>query len=567
MNRIKSALLAGAASVSVGALCLMAVPGTAFADLAQYDASLATELNSYTLSGDGTVFSASSDGNEVALNEDGAVALSEDAHTSEVTGVTTGSGFYAATKVSVDQRDVYSKALACVIKWRKDALSDSRIKVNNSGSWMTVSETLKKMGISQTDYLNPSWSNALERIALQRSIEAADYKIGHKRTDGTKCFTATYNGYSSSSEILAWNPGDITTAIDLWASEKTEYIKYVNRESCGEYGHYLTLIDPAYKAYGFAQGAPSAFGGTFAGEASGSVPGGDTSPTNISGEHWFEVALHIELIEPGWESTLSKEGMVVGQSLTVYIWPDYMDHSYCLLGDVSSEQDGDTVSIGSGNKVTAIKRGSADIDFFCDGSHYISMPIPIRSFSDVDSNIAHSDDIDWLADKKISTGWSGTDGAREFRPYKDVARADMAAFLYRLAGEPAYTAPATSPFKDVNPSIAHYKEICWLAEKGISQGWSVSGGKEFRPYASVARCDMAAFLYRMAGSPSYTVSGSPFIDCNSKTPHYKEVCWLASTGVSAGWDVSGGKEFRSYNNVARADMAAFLHRMKDKGLA
>ena len=258
--------------------------------------------------------------------------------------------------------------------------------------------------------------------------------------------------------------------------------------------------------------------------------------------------------------------MVVGQSLTVYIWPDYMDHSYCLLGDVSSEQDGDTVSIGSGNKVTAIKRGSADIDFFCDGSHYISMPIPIRSFSDVDSNIAHSDDIDWLADKKISTGWSGTDGAREFRPYKDVARADMAAFLYRLAGEPAYTAPATSPFKDVNPSIAHYKEICWLAEKGISQGWSVSGGKEFRPYASVARCDMAAFLYRMAGSPSYTVSGSPFIDCSEKTPHYKEVCWLASTGVSAGWDVSGGKEFRSYNNVARADMAAFLHRMKNKDL-
>ena len=77
---------------------------------------------------------------------------------------------------------------------------------------------------------------------------------------------------------------------------------------------------------------------------------------------------------------------------------------------------------------------------------------------------------------------------------------------------------------------------------------------------------MAAFLYRLAGSPSYAVSGSPFIDCGSKTPHYKEVCWLASTGVSAGWDVSGGREFRSYTKVARADMAAFLHRMKDKGL-
>ena len=194
-------------------------------------------------------------------------------------------------------------------------------------------------------------------------------------------------------------------------------------------------------------------------------------------------------------------------------------------------------------------------------------PEPVAwTFRDVSSSVAHSDDINWLASAGVSTGWAESDGTRTFRPYWNVARADMAAFLYRLAGSPKYTAPSTSPFKDVDSSTPHYKEICWLAEKGISQGWSVSGGKEFRPYATVARCDMAAFLYRLAGSPSYTVSSKPFLDCNSKTPHYKEVCWLASTGVSAGWNVSGGKEFRSYNNVARADMAAFLHRMKDKGL-
>ena len=187
-------------------------------------------------------------------------------------------------------------------------------------------------------------------------------------------------------------------------------------------------------------------------------------------------------------------------------------------------------------------------------------------FKDVSSSVAHSDDINWLASAGVSTGWAETDGTRTFRPYWNVARADMAAFLYRLAGSPDFTAPSTSPFKDVTSGTAHYKEICWLAENGISQGWDVSGGREFRPYATVARCDMAAFLYRLAGSPDYTISGKPFLDCNEKTPHYKEVCWLASTGVSAGWDVSGGKEFRSYNNVARADMAAFLHRTKDKGL-
>ncbi len=188
------------------------------------------------------------------------------------------------------------------------------------------------------------------------------------------------------------------------------------------------------------------------------------------------------------------------------------------------------------------------------------------SFKDVDSSVAHSGDINWLASAGVSVGWTESDGSRSFRPYLYVARADMAAFLYRLAGSPDYAEPAVSPFKDVSSSTAHYKEICWLASTGISQGWSTADGKEFRPYATVARCDMAAFLYRLAGSPTYIASGSPFLDCGSSTPHYSEVCWLASTGVSGGWNVSGGKEFRSYNKVARADMAAFLHRMKDGGL-
>ena len=187
-------------------------------------------------------------------------------------------------------------------------------------------------------------------------------------------------------------------------------------------------------------------------------------------------------------------------------------------------------------------------------------------FRDVDSSVDHSDDINWLAASGISTGWLESDGARAFRPYADVTRADMAAFLYRLAGSPEYTVPKVSPFGDVTSDMAHYKEICWLADRGISEGWGASGGREFRPYSSITRCDMAAFLYRLASELDYDVSGAPFIDCNSKTPHYEEVCWLASTGVSAGWGVPGGREFRPYSNVARADVAAFLHRMRDKSL-
>ena len=189
---------------------------------------------------------------------------------------------------------------------------------------------------------------------------------------------------------------------------------------------------------------------------------------------------------------------------------------------------------------------------------------PTIKFTDVDASTAHDSDIEWLAEQGISAGWTEADGTKTFRPFNEIARADMAAFLYRLAGSPQYTAPGLSPFTDVSRETPHYKEICWLASKG----WDLGNGKaEFRPYGTVARADMAAFLYRLADSPDYETGGKPFADCGSSTAHYKEVCWLASTGVSEGWKESNGtKTFRPFNTVARADMAAFLHRMSDKDL-
>ena len=58
-----------------------------------------------------------------------------------------------------------------------------------------------------------------------------------------------------------------------------------------------------------------------------------------------------------------------------------------------------------------------------------------------------------------------------------------------------------------------------------------------------------------------------FRDVPMSTPHRKAILWLASSGVSKGWDEGGGiYSFRPYLGVARADMAAFLHRMDEYGL-
>lgn len=564
MISAKRLLEIGAILCSVGAFALSGAPSAAWAEEAVADWSYNKD---YELS------DAQITGLEI-LEEEGEVAQATSARTSvgKVTDVTIGNGFLAITGGSIDQQDVYSKALQQVKRWRQDAL-DSGIKVKYKGSFVSIDSCLSSMGMTRSEYLNPSWSNALERIALQRSVEAADVDLGHTRTDGTSCFTASYNGYTSSSEIIAWNSGDITAAINNWASEKQTYIRYTNGESVtDQYGHYQTLIDPSYKAFGFAQGAPAIYkgysmGNTFVGEASSSALGGAT-PLGIKGDYNFTVSISPRIISSNnIVHTLPNTGLAVGQKLDYVIYSGYMNYRYQMVCANITFADS-SIAKASGYKITALKRGTTTLNHVDDIGNYLSTTLKVRSFSDANSDTAHLDDIDWLADKGISTGWANADGTKSFQPYSNVARADMAAFLYRLAGSPKYTAPNKSLFKDVTANTPHYKEICWLAEKGISTGWSVAGGKEFRPYAAVARCDMAAFLYRLAGSPSYTVpSKSPFKDCTAAgTPHYKEVCWLASTGVSAGWEVSGGKEFRSHSTVARADMAALLHRMSTKGL-
>ena len=204
----------------------------------------------------------------------------------------------------------------------------------------------------------------------------------------------------------------------------------------------------------------------------------------------------------------------------------------------------------------------------------------VAGFSDVSPDVAHVTDIVWLAESGVSEGWVMPDGTKEFRPYAEVARADMAAFLFRLArrwglvGE-GWRPASEGAFADVNEDVAHASEIWWLAEAGISAGWDVGGGKkEFRPYATVARQDMAAFLFRLArladkggafdGWVASTDAQRKFRDVDVADPsnHHVEVWWLAQTGVSGGWDVGGGQyEFRGLRSVARADMAAFLHRL------
>ncbi|MFT4298477.1 MAG: S-layer homology domain-containing protein [Aeromicrobium sp.] len=193
------------------------------------------------------------------------------------------------------------------------------------------------------------------------------------------------------------------------------------------------------------------------------------------------------------------------------------------------------------------------------------------SFTDVASTHPFAADIEWLASEGISTGYPNGDGTYSFDPASPVLREHMAAFMYRYAhdGTNPESTTAASGFVDVAVSHPFKEHIRWLGVSGISTGYVVSGGKAFDPAAPVMREHMAAFMYRLAGSPDVgdLPTVSPFSDVPTSHPFYKEIVWMSQTGISKGYAQSDGTyAYDPASPVWREHMAVFLHRFDQAGL-
>ncbi len=184
------------------------------------------------------------------------------------------------------------------------------------------------------------------------------------------------------------------------------------------------------------------------------------------------------------------------------------------------------------------------------------------AFADVAPGQLFYDEMAWTAAQGISTGWE--DGT--FRPLLPINRDAMAAFLFRAASEDdkwSVLIPQKPVFADVTSGQQFEMEMGWLAATGISEGWkNPDGTRSFRPLTPINRDAMAAFLYRAAGAPEYTPPAkSPFRDVAVNQQFYKEMAWLADSGISTGWaNPDGTKSFQPMTPINRDAMAAFLYR-------
>jgi secreted trypsin-like serine protease len=141
-----------------------------------------------------------------------------------------------------------------------------------------------------------------------------------------------------------------------------------------------------------------------------------------------------------------------------------------------------------------------------------------------------------------------------------VTRQAMSAFMYRLAGEPAFTPPGTPTFEDVGTSHPFSFEIEWMADEEISTGFQTPTGRAYRPAAEVTRQAMSAFMYRLAGEPAFSAPGTPtFDDVTPSHPFYEAIEWMADEEITTGYDDG---TYRPSASVTRQSMAAFLYRLQ-----
>ena len=111
-----------------------------------------------------------------------------------------------------------------------------------------------------------------------------------------------------------------------------------------------------------------------------------------------------------------------------------------------------------------------------------TVPTP---FSDVGPTAYYARAASCLLDRSITFN-------NPYKPAQLVNRAQMAGFLWRLAGEPTVEFPCGFVDGDVIPVYAQ-QAACWLKGEGITTN------DPYKPLDPVNRAQMASFLYRLGG--------------------------------------------------------------------
>ncbi|MEY8311248.1 leucine-rich repeat protein [Oscillospiraceae bacterium 42-9] len=167
-------------------------------------------------------------------------------------------------------------------------------------------------------------------------------------------------------------------------------------------------------------------------------------------------------------------------------------------------------------------------------------------FPDVEATGWYIKAVEYVCVEGLMTGY--TNG--KFGPNDQITRAQFAQLFYNKERQPSAEA---GQFTDVKPGQWYTDAVNWAAEKGVVHG--VGGGK-FAPEASITREQMAAMLWRYAGSPKPKKASLQFNDAGKVSDYAREaMCWATENTVLNG---TGGGMLDPLGTAKRCEVAQML---------
>lgn len=180
---------------------------------------------------------------------------------------------------------------------------------------------------------------------------------------------------------------------------------------------------------------------------------------------------------------------------------------------------------------------------------------PAVPFTDINPNGFYGAALRWASALGITTGTTDT----TFNPFGNLNRAQIAAFLWRFAGEPrTFT---TNPFTDVPNGSYFDVPTRWMNDESLTTGVN-NNPNRYNPTGTVNRAQAISFLWRLAGEPlPLRTVGNQFDDAVPGSFFYAATQWAFENGITTG--KGSPTRFAPTLPVTRAEMVTFLKRFSD----
>ena len=224
------------------------------------------------------------------------------------------------------------------------------------------------------------------------------------------------------------------------------------------------------------------------------------------------------------------------------------------LGVVTwSSSNTDIATIDENGKVKAKEYGTTTIKAVVQGKEYTYTLNVVLPFTDVKTTDWFYGAVKYTYDNGILKGATDT----EFRPSKNITRADLLTILWRMEGEPQVT--GVKDFPDISEKAYYANAVRWGTKNNIVSGYK--NGK-FGPTDNITREQLATILYNYAKYKGKNVTANPdlskYKDWHKVTGYAQPAMkWAIAKGVVSGKDNS--TRLDPQGTASRAEATAMIY--------